>query len=247
MRCSGTALTCLLQLFLVATLLLTETLLLHFISNLKSRIVPRERRFLYIYVMDRLLNMLDQKALMVETMKEVEEAASSALADKVRCILLRIHKRLFSLIIINVLTIMQNKTHFTISSVYNVFFIGFFKICAMAPIYTIVADVDRDNKFIPAENEEEERSETKYGSSCLPEDVAVGKLPGKRFVVTSSVLAFDCLIKYILIVCRLIVAMPSGKRETERKGNAPVNTGPSPNRDGCTNNTVEEAEEHFNQ
>ncbi|KRX63406.1 hypothetical protein T09_9563, partial [Trichinella sp. T9] len=43
-----------------------------------------ERRFLYIYVMDRLLNMLDQKALMVETMKEVEEAASSVLADKVQ-------------------------------------------------------------------------------------------------------------------------------------------------------------------
>ncbi|KRY49369.1 hypothetical protein T03_14364 [Trichinella britovi] len=39
--------------------------------------------------------------------------------------------------------------------------------------------------------------------------------------------------------------MPSGKRQTERKGNAPVNTGPSPNSDGCTNNTVEEAEEHF--
>ncbi|KRX16283.1 hypothetical protein T07_6039 [Trichinella nelsoni] len=36
---------------------------------------------------------------------------------------------------------------------------------------------------------------------------------------SSSVLAFDCLIKYILTVCRLIVAMPSGKRETERKGN----------------------------
>ncbi|KRX37065.1 hypothetical protein T05_3638 [Trichinella murrelli] len=90
------------------------------------------------------------------------------------------------------------------------------------------------------------RKETKYGSSCLPEYVAVGKLPGKRFVVTSSsVLAFDCLIKYILIDCRLIVAMPSGKRQTERKGNAPVNTGPSPNSDGCTNNTVEEAEEHF--
>ncbi|KRZ49116.1 hypothetical protein T02_7454 [Trichinella nativa] len=39
--------------------------------------------------------------------------------------------------------------------------------------------------------------------------------------------------------------MPSEKRQTERKGNAPVNTGPSPNSDGCTNNTVEEAEEHF--
>ncbi|KRZ86091.1 hypothetical protein T08_1685, partial [Trichinella sp. T8] len=67
-----------LQLFLVATLLLTETLLLHFISNLKGT------QILYIYVMDRLLNMVDQKALMVETMKEVEEAASTALADKVQ-------------------------------------------------------------------------------------------------------------------------------------------------------------------
>ncbi|KRY42295.1 hypothetical protein T01_8566 [Trichinella spiralis] len=37
--------------------------------------------------------------------------------------------------------------------------------------------------------------------------------------------------------------MPSGKRETERKGNAPVNTGPSPNSDGRANNPVEEAEE----
>ncbi|KRX18528.1 hypothetical protein T07_13221 [Trichinella nelsoni] len=38
--------------------------------------------------------------------------------------------------------------------------------------------------------------------------------------------------------------MPSGKRETERKGNAPVNTGPSPDCDGRTNNLVEEADEH---
>ncbi|KRY40829.1 hypothetical protein T01_15234 [Trichinella spiralis] len=37
--------------------------------------------------------------------------------------------------------------------------------------------------------------------------------------------------------------MPSGKRETERKGNAPVNTGPSPNSDGRANNTVEEVNE----
>ncbi|KRX12751.1 hypothetical protein T07_11308 [Trichinella nelsoni] len=37
--------------------------------------------------------------------------------------------------------------------------------------------------------------------------------------------------------------MPSGKRETERKGNAPVNTGPSPNSDGRVNNPVEEADE----
>ncbi|KRY36179.1 hypothetical protein T01_8774 [Trichinella spiralis] len=38
--------------------------------------------------------------------------------------------------------------------------------------------------------------------------------------------------------------MPSGKRETERKGNAPVNTGPSPNSDGRIDNTVKEADEH---
>ncbi|KRZ52394.1 hypothetical protein T02_104 [Trichinella nativa] len=37
--------------------------------------------------------------------------------------------------------------------------------------------------------------------------------------------------------------MPSGKRETERKGNTPVNTGPSPNSDGRANNLVEEADE----
>ncbi|KRX91647.1 hypothetical protein T4E_10647 [Trichinella pseudospiralis] len=37
--------------------------------------------------------------------------------------------------------------------------------------------------------------------------------------------------------------MPSGKRETERKGNAPVNTDPSPNSDGRINNPGEEADE----
>ncbi|KRY92914.1 hypothetical protein T4D_6453 [Trichinella pseudospiralis] len=37
--------------------------------------------------------------------------------------------------------------------------------------------------------------------------------------------------------------MPSGKRETERKGNAPVNTDPSPNSDGRVNNPGEEADE----
>ncbi|KRX13415.1 hypothetical protein T07_285 [Trichinella nelsoni] len=68
---------------------------------------------------------------------------------------------------------------------------------------------------------------------------------GSVFVVTSlAVLAFDCLIKYILIVCCLIVAVPSGKRETERKGNAPVNTGPSPNSNERKINAVDEADEH---
>ncbi|KRX36289.1 hypothetical protein T05_13653 [Trichinella murrelli] len=62
---------------------------------------------------------------------------------------------------------------------------------------------------------------------------------------SSSVLPFDCLISYILIVCVLMVAMPSGKRETEvRKGNASVNTSLSPNGDGRANNLVEEADGH---
>ncbi|KRZ82909.1 hypothetical protein T08_11486 [Trichinella sp. T8] len=37
--------------------------------------------------------------------------------------------------------------------------------------------------------------------------------------------------------------MPSGKRETEKKGNTPVNTGPSPNSDGLANTQMEEADE----
>ncbi|KRZ88490.1 hypothetical protein T08_10994 [Trichinella sp. T8] len=37
--------------------------------------------------------------------------------------------------------------------------------------------------------------------------------------------------------------MPSGKRETERKVNAPVDTGPSPNSDERVNNPTEGADE----
>ncbi|KRX73018.1 hypothetical protein T06_10360 [Trichinella sp. T6] len=37
--------------------------------------------------------------------------------------------------------------------------------------------------------------------------------------------------------------MSSGKREAERTGNLSVNTGPSPNSDERTNNTIEEANE----
>ncbi|KRX13256.1 hypothetical protein T07_9103 [Trichinella nelsoni] len=37
--------------------------------------------------------------------------------------------------------------------------------------------------------------------------------------------------------------MPSGKRETERKVNAPVNTGPSPNSDARVNNPTDRADE----
>ncbi|KRY54489.1 hypothetical protein T03_7446 [Trichinella britovi] len=41
-------------------------------------------------------------------------------------------------------------------------------------------------------------------------------------------------LRYIFVV---------GERETERKGNTPINTGPSPNSDGRTNNLVEEVDE----
>ncbi|KRX24442.1 hypothetical protein T07_7740 [Trichinella nelsoni] len=40
--------------------------------------------------------------------------------------------------------------------------------------------------------------------------------------------------------------MPSGKRETERKGNPPVNTSPSPNSDEHANNTVVETANTIN-
>ncbi|KRZ85358.1 hypothetical protein T08_9211, partial [Trichinella sp. T8] len=61
--------------------------------------------------------------------------------------------------------------------------------------------------------------------------------------VSSSTLVSDCLIKYISIVCCFVVAMPSVKRETERKVNAPVDTGPSPNSDERVNNPTEGANE----
>ncbi|KRX81953.1 hypothetical protein T06_9665 [Trichinella sp. T6] len=37
--------------------------------------------------------------------------------------------------------------------------------------------------------------------------------------------------------------MASGKCESERKGNPPVNTGPSPFSDECTNSAVEKVQE----
>ncbi|KRZ59566.1 hypothetical protein T02_3543 [Trichinella nativa] len=50
-------------------------------------------------------------------------------------------------------------------------------------------------------------------------------------------------IKTILTDCCLIVIMLYGKRESERKGNPPVNTGPSPFSDECANSAVEEVNE----
>ncbi|KRZ35865.1 hypothetical protein T4C_1838 [Trichinella pseudospiralis] len=58
-----------------------------------------------------------------------------------------------------------------------------------------------------------------------------------------SILVSDCLIKCTPIACCSVIAMPSGKLEIERKGNALVNSGPSPNSDGRVNNLMEEADE----
>ncbi|KRZ88497.1 hypothetical protein T08_6616 [Trichinella sp. T8] len=96
-------------------------------------------------------------------------------------------------------------------------------------IYDTVTDTDRANEIFPAENEDEDTEATVARSV---------------FVFTSSsTLVSDCLIKYISIVCCFVVAMPSGKRETERKVNAPVDTGPSPNSDERVNNPTEGADE----
>ncbi|KRX34750.1 hypothetical protein T05_2232 [Trichinella murrelli] len=48
---------------------------------------------------------------------------------------------------------------------------------------TSVADVNRANDSIPAENETEERLEAEYGSTCLRVWVAVGELPEKLSVL----------------------------------------------------------------
>ncbi|KRY13165.1 hypothetical protein T12_11947 [Trichinella patagoniensis] len=69
----------------------------------------------------------------------------------------------------------------------------------------------------------------------------VGKLPESVRVYVRGYIGVGLCCS--LIVCCFIVAMPSGKRETEKKGNTPVNTGPSPNSDGRANTQVEEADE----
>ncbi|KRZ61857.1 Transposon Ty3-G Gag-Pol polyprotein [Trichinella nativa] len=97
------------------------------------------------------------------------------------------------------------------------------------------ADMDRVNEISPAE----------YGSCCLrvyEELASCQKVCVCVFVdISSSVFVSVNLIFYCLL--RFIVAMPSGKREKEKKGNTPVNTGPSPNSDGRANTQVEEADE----
>ncbi|KRX80050.1 hypothetical protein T06_8996 [Trichinella sp. T6] len=92
--------------------------------------------------------------------------------------------------------------------------------------------MDRANEIFPAENEDEDTEATIGGGVrwCVYSWLEVAR---SVFVfVSSSTLVSDCLIKYISIVCCFVVAMPSVKRETERKVNAPVDTGPSPNSDG---------------
>ncbi|KRY42535.1 hypothetical protein T01_9405 [Trichinella spiralis] len=82
-----------------------------------------------------------------------------------------------------------------------------------------VADADRANNSIPPDNEAEEK--WSYHVRVRSFRRAVGEVCGNT---SSSVLA-------------------RGKRESERKGNPPVNTGPSQNSDNRANNTVEEVNE----
>ncbi|KRZ49089.1 Small ubiquitin-related modifier [Trichinella nativa] len=104
------------------------------------------------------------------------------------------------------------------------------------------ADTDRANEIFPAENEDEDTEATEeYGSCVLHRGWQVAR--SVLVFTSSSILVSDCLIKYISIVCCFVVSMPSGKRETERKVNAPVNTGPSPNSDERVNNPTEGADE----
>ncbi|KRY20793.1 hypothetical protein T12_15827 [Trichinella patagoniensis] len=84
-----------------------------------------------------------------------------------------------------------------------------------------VADADRANNSIPPDNEAEERSEV----DCT--DVRVRSFRhnvGEACGNTSS---------------SLVVTLARGKRESERKGNPPINTGQSPNSDDRANNKVE--------
>ncbi|KRX51353.1 hypothetical protein T09_9596 [Trichinella sp. T9] len=51
-------------------------------------------------------------------------------------------------------------------------------------------------------------------------------------------------VRYLLFTCvRGVGKLPERKRETEKKGNTPVNTGPSPNSDGRVKTQVEKADE----
>ncbi|KRX99520.1 hypothetical protein T4E_9002 [Trichinella pseudospiralis] len=97
------------------------------------------------------------------------------------------------------------------------------------------ADMDQANGIFPAENEEE------YDSGV--EKVSWIREKAAHVITSSSVFALDCLIKYILIVCCFVVAMPSLKREAERKGKEPADTGTSANSEGRVSSLAEETDE----
>ncbi|KRZ94671.1 hypothetical protein T08_8300 [Trichinella sp. T8] len=85
-----------------------------------------------------------------------------------------------------------------------------------------VADADRANNSIPPDNEAEEKSEVDSTDVRVRSFRRnVGEACGNT---SSSVLA-------------------RGTRESERKGNPPINTGQSPNSDDRANNKVEEVNE----
>ncbi|KRZ83145.1 hypothetical protein T08_13724 [Trichinella sp. T8] len=118
--------------------------------------------------------------------------------------------------------------------------------CPRSPIPSNPEDIERrhsETEGMPVQRTRTElmRSEEEYGSGCWTSWLEVAR---SVFVfVSSSTLVSDCLIKYISIVCCFVVAMPSVKRETERKVNEPVDTGPSPNSDERVNNPTEGANE----
>ncbi|KRX80343.1 Signal peptidase complex catalytic subunit SEC11C [Trichinella sp. T6] len=94
-----------------------------------------------------------------------------------------------------------------------------------------MADADRASNSSPPDNKAEESTDVRVR-------VVVVKLAvthGRRFSLA--------IVNKKYIYCLFLIAtMPSGKRESERKGNPPVNTGPSPNIDERGNNTLEELE-----
>ncbi|KRZ84480.1 hypothetical protein T08_8479 [Trichinella sp. T8] len=124
---------------------------------------------------------------------------------------------------------LQTSTFFTSVGLDGTEPLGCYQIISNNKVSCSAADTDRANEIFPAENEDEDTEATVARSVFV--------------FVSSSTLVSDCLIKYISIVCCFVVAMPSVKRETERKVNAPVDTGPSPNSDERVNNPTEGANE----
>ncbi|KRY47636.1 Signal peptidase complex catalytic subunit SEC11C [Trichinella britovi] len=105
-----------------------------------------------------------------------------------------------------------------------------------------MADADRASNSSSPDNKAEERSEVEYGSTNVRVRIVV-VLSEKLAVTHGHRFSLAVANKKYIYCFFLIATMPSGKRESERKGNPPVNTGPSPNSDERDNNTLEEVNE----